>query len=84
MKRRFGNMSFVHLHTHTEYSILDGANKIKDYIRRVKELGMNAAAGLYKNDKVTITVINLWRKPTRNRVRAVRKSDLLQKSLLLI
>lgn len=36
-------MSFVHLHTHTEYSILDGANKIKDYIRRVKELGMNAA-----------------------------------------
>ena len=27
-------MSFVHLHTHTEYSILDGANKIKDYIRR--------------------------------------------------
>lgn len=37
-------MSFVHLHTHTEYSILDGANKIKDYIRRVKELGMNAAA----------------------------------------
>ena len=45
---------------------------------------MPAAAGLYKNDKVTITVINLWRKPTRNRVRAVRKSDLLQKSLLLI
>lgn len=37
-------MSFVHLHTHTDYSILDGANKIKDYIRRVKELGMNAAA----------------------------------------
>ena len=25
-------MSFVHLHTHTGYSILDGANKIKDYI----------------------------------------------------
>ena len=44
MTRRFGNMSFVHLHTHTGYSILDGANKIKDYIRRVKELGMNAAA----------------------------------------
>lgn len=45
---------------------------------------MPAAAGLYKNDKVTITVIKLWRKPTRKRVRAVRKSDLLQKSLLLI
>lgn len=45
---------------------------------------MPAAAGLYKNDKVTITVRNLWRKPTRLRVGAVRKSDLLQKSLLLI
>ncbi|MBR5421744.1 MAG: DNA polymerase III subunit alpha [Lachnospiraceae bacterium] len=37
-------MAFVHLHTHTEYSLLDGSNKIKDYVRRVKELGMNAAA----------------------------------------
>ena len=43
---------------------------------------MPAAAGLYKNDKVTITVINLWRKPTRKRVRAVRKSDLLQKKFI--
>ena len=37
-------MSFVHLHTHTEYSLLDGSNKIKEYVSRVKELGMNAAA----------------------------------------
>ena len=37
-------MSFVHLHVHTEYSLLDGSNKIKEYIRRVKELGMTAAA----------------------------------------
>ena len=37
-------MSFVHLHVHTEYSLLDGSNKIKDYVARVKELGMNAAA----------------------------------------
>lgn len=37
-------MSFVHLHTHTEYSLLDGSNKIKEYVYRVKELGMNAAA----------------------------------------
>ena len=35
---------FVHLHTHTEYSLLDGANKIKEYVARVKELGMGAAA----------------------------------------
>ena len=37
-------MGFVHLHTHTEYSLLDGSNKIKNYVKRVKELGMNAAA----------------------------------------
>ena len=37
-------MSFVHLHTHTEYSLLDGSNKISEYVKRVKELGMNAAA----------------------------------------
>ena len=37
-------MSFVHLHTHTEYSLLDGSNKIKEYVARVKELGMEAAA----------------------------------------
>lgn len=37
-------MSFCHLHTHTEYSLLDGSNKIKEYVKRVKELGMNSAA----------------------------------------
>ena len=37
-------MSFVHLHVHTEYSLLDGSNKIKEYVNRVKELGMTAAA----------------------------------------
>ncbi|EOS21937.1 DNA polymerase III, alpha subunit [Lachnospiraceae bacterium 3-1] len=37
-------MSFVHLHVHTEYSLLDGSNKINEYVTRVKELGMNAAA----------------------------------------
>lgn len=37
-------MSFVHLHSHTEFSLLDGSNKIKEYVKRVKELGMNAAA----------------------------------------
>ena len=38
------NMNFTHLHVHTEYSLLDGSNKIKEYVARVKELGMNAAA----------------------------------------
>ena len=37
-------MGFVHLHVHTEYSLLDGSNKIKEYVARVKELGMDSAA----------------------------------------
>lgn len=37
-------MSFAHLHVHTEYSLLDGSNKIKEYVKRVKELGMDSAA----------------------------------------
>ena len=37
-------MSFAHLHVHTEFSLLDGSNKIKEYVSRVKELGMNSAA----------------------------------------
>ena len=37
-------MDFTHLHVHTEYSLLDGSNKIKEYVARVKELGMDSAA----------------------------------------
>ncbi|MCC8051869.1 MAG: DNA polymerase III subunit alpha [Clostridiales bacterium] len=37
-------MNFTHLHVHTEYSLLDGSNKIKEYVQRVKELGMDSAA----------------------------------------
>ena len=31
-------MDFVHLHMHTEYSLLDGANKIKELVAKTKEL----------------------------------------------
>lgn len=36
--------NFVHLHLHTEYSLLDGVGKIDDYLDRAKELGMQAIA----------------------------------------
>ena len=42
--KRVTTMSFTHLHVHTEYSLLDGSNKIKEYVARVKELGMTSAA----------------------------------------
>ena len=37
-------MSFVHLHTHTSYSLLDGSGRIPEMIRRAKDLGMDAMA----------------------------------------
>ena len=37
-------MNFTHLHVHTEYSLLDGSNKIQEYVNRVRELGMDSAA----------------------------------------
>lgn len=37
-------MQFTHLHVHTEFSILDGSNKIKELVSRVKELGMDSCA----------------------------------------
>ena len=35
---------FVHLHVHTDYSMLDGAGKIKDYVAEAKRLGQPALA----------------------------------------
>ena len=37
-------MSFVHLHTHSEYSLLDGANRIEELVAHVKKLGMDSLA----------------------------------------
>ena len=37
-------MAFCHLHTHTEYSLLDGEASIKKLVKRVRELGMTSCA----------------------------------------
>src|SRR5689334_25269141 len=37
-------MSFCHIHNHTEYSLLDGANRIPEMVRRAKDLGMDSLA----------------------------------------
>jgi DNA polymerase-3 subunit alpha len=36
--------SFVHLHLHSEYSLLDGGNRLDKLVKRVKDLGMHAVA----------------------------------------
>lgn len=52
-------MSFTHLHVHTEYSLLDGAGKIKDLVSRAKELGMDSLA--ITDHGVMFGVIDFWR-----------------------
>ena len=42
--RRWFNMSFAHLHVHTEYSPLDGLAKIKELIEKAKRLGQRGIA----------------------------------------
>ena len=37
-------MSFVHLHNHSEYSLLDGASRIKELVRAAKKNNMPAVA----------------------------------------
>ena len=37
-------MAFVHLHTHSEFSLLDGANRLPDLVQHVKKLGMDSLA----------------------------------------
>ena len=62
-------MSFVHLHVHTEYSLLDGSNKIKEYVSRVKELGMNSAA--ITDHGVMYGVIDFYREARRQGIKPI-------------
>ncbi|MCD7865627.1 MAG: DNA polymerase III subunit alpha [Clostridiales bacterium] len=62
-------MAFAHLHVHTEYSLLDGSNKITEYVDRVKELGMTAAA--ITDHGVMYGVIDFYRAAKRAGIRPI-------------
>ena len=62
-------MKFSHLHVHTEYSLLDGSNKIKEYVARVKELGMNSAA--ITDHGVMYGVIDFYREAKKNGIKPI-------------
>ena len=62
-------MNFAHLHVHTEYSLLDGSNKIKEYVSRVKELGMNSAA--ITDHGVMYGVIDFYREAKAQGIRPI-------------
>jgi DNA polymerase-3 subunit alpha len=62
-------MDFAHLHVHTEYSLLDGSNKIKEYVTRVKELGMNSAA--ITDHGVMYGVIDFYREAKKQGIKPI-------------
>ena len=62
-------MDFAHLHVHTEYSLLDGSNKIKEYVSRVKELGMNSAA--ITDHGVMYGVVDFYREAKKQGIKPI-------------
>ncbi len=61
--------NFVHLHVHTEYSLLDGANRIKDLIQRVKELGMDSIA--ITDHGVMYGVVDFYKEAVKNGIKPI-------------
>ena len=62
-------MAFTHLHVHTEYSLLDGSNKIKECVKRVKELGMDSVA--ITDHGVMFGVIDFYRAAKEQGIRPI-------------
>ena len=62
-------MNFTHLHVHTEYSLLDGSNKIKECVLRVKELGMDSVA--ITDHGVMFGVIDFYRAAKAEGIRPI-------------
>lgn len=60
---------FVHLHVHSEYSLLDGANRIKDLPVRAKELGMDAMA--ITDHGVMFGVIDFYKECLSNGIKPI-------------
>jgi DNA polymerase-3 subunit alpha len=62
-------MGFTHLHVHTEYSLLDGSNKIKEYVKRLKELGMTS--GAITDHGVMYGVIDFYKEARANDIKPI-------------
>ncbi|MGE5473700.1 MAG: DNA polymerase III subunit alpha, partial [Ignavibacteriales bacterium] len=60
---------FVHLHVHTEYSLLDGANRVHDLVSRTKELGMNSIA--ITDHGVMYGVIDFYKECTKQGIKPI-------------
>ncbi|MFV0517652.1 MAG: DNA polymerase III subunit alpha [Aminipila sp.] len=62
-------MAFTHLHVHTEYSLLDGAARIKDLVARAKELGMDSIA--ITDHGVMFGVIDFYREAKKQGIKPI-------------
>lgn len=62
-------MAFTHLHVHTEYSLLDGASRIKDLVSRAKELGMDSIA--ITDHGVMFGVIDFYRECIKQGIKPI-------------
>ena len=61
--------NFVHLHVHSEFSLLDGANRVKDLPVRAKELGMDAIA--LTDHGVMFGVVDFYKECMKNGVKPI-------------
>ena len=64
-----GTLNFVHLHNHTEYSLLDGACRLKDLVSQAKSLGMPAVA--ITDHGVLYGVIDFYREAKKQGVKPI-------------
>lgn len=64
---------FTHLHVHTEYSLLDGSIKIKDLIKRTKELGMDSIA--ITDHGSMFGVIQFYKEAKKNGIKPILGSE---------
>ena len=62
-------MAFTHLHLHTEYSLLDGANRIRQLPGRLKELGMDSCA--ITDHGVLYGVLDFYRTMKKNDIHPI-------------
>lgn len=62
-------MAFTHLHVHTEYSLLDGASRIKDLVSHAKELGMDSLA--ITDHGVMFGVIDFYRECLKQGIKPI-------------
>lgn len=62
-------MSFTHLHLHTEYSLLDGASRIKELVKRIKELGMDSVA--ITDHGVMYGAIDFYKECKKNNIKPI-------------